>query len=122
MHDVAIKEISSQLKPILDHSAQGVYVYLDDEHKVCNEKFASLLGYNSPEEWAAVTESFPVAFVADESQHTLVSAYQDAMQDMVGSAITITWKKKDGELVESTVILVPLSFKGHVCAMHFIDV
>jgi hypothetical protein len=121
MHDAAIKEIASQLKPILEHSSQAVYVYLDDGHKVCNANFASLLGYDSPEEWAAVKESFPVAFVADESQHALVSAYQNAMQNMAGSSLEVTWKKKDGEPVESTVILVPLPFKGHVCALHFIE-
>ena len=98
-HGMLIKEISEQLKPILDHSEQAVYVYLDDHSKVCNTKFAELLGYASPADWAAVQGSFPEVFVDEKSQETLVSAFQDAMEGIVASAFDITWKKKSNEKV-----------------------
>jgi len=51
-HVELVQGISEQLKTILDKSEQAIYVYLDDTHKTCNKKFASLLGYNSVKQWA----------------------------------------------------------------------
>jgi phenylpyruvate tautomerase PptA (4-oxalocrotonate tautomerase family) len=44
-HEELIKGITEQMKPILDKSTQAIYIYLDDNHKVCYKKFADLLGY-----------------------------------------------------------------------------
>jgi hypothetical protein len=120
-HQDLIQEISGEYKDILANSSQAVYIFLDDDHKVCNEKFASLLDYNSPEEWAAVKENFPVAFVADQSQEILVNTYQKAMEECVGSKIKVSWKKKTGGNVDTEVILVPVSHNGHLFALHFIS-
>ena len=37
-HEELIAGISKQMKSILDSSQQAIYIYLDDIHKVCNEK------------------------------------------------------------------------------------
>ena len=115
-----IDGIRSQLAAIFEDSSQSVYIYLDDLHKVCNGRFASLLGYSSPEEWAKVEENFPEAFVSKESQGTLTSAYQTAMKEYLGSVNSITWKTKSGKPVRTTTILVPISFEDHDMALHFI--
>jgi PAS domain-containing protein len=111
----------NEQKEIFDSSNQAIYAFLDDAHKICNEKFASLLGYSSKEEWAGVQEAFPVAFVKEESRHALVEAYQNAMEHMAGATIKVTWKKKSGDTVDTTVILVPIAYKGQVFALHFIS-
>ena len=121
LHMELISGIEKQMKSILDSSQQAVYIYLDDIHKVCNEKFASLLGYRSPEEWAAVTESFPEAFVDRNSQETLVAAYQRAMDKLIPADINVTWKKKSKGTVTTSVILVPIEYEGHIFALHFIS-
>lgn len=120
-HDQLIQSITKEYQDILANSEQGVYIYLDDLHKVCNKKFANLLGYESEDEWAKIEESFPQVFVADESQETLVSSFQDAMEKGIGSTNEIVWKKKDGETVNTTVILVPVSNEGHLFALHFVS-
>lgn len=120
-HGNLIEEISKEYKEILENSDQAVYIYLDDEHKVCNEKFASLLGYESPEKWAEVKENFPSAFVAEESQETLVNTYIDAMEKYTAAKIKVSWKKKTGDVVETEVILVPVSHSGHTFALHFVS-
>jgi len=51
----------------------------------------------------------------------LVSTYQNAMNNFVGSSIEVEWKKKTGGKVKTRVILVPFSFNGHLFALHFID-
>ncbi|MEK6818624.1 MAG: hypothetical protein AABY10_01685 [Nanoarchaeota archaeon] len=119
-HENIIKEMHEQLKDIFDSSEQGMYLYLDDEHKVCNENFASMLDYDSVDEWVAVKENFPEAFVAEESQETLVNTFREAMENGIGSQIMVKWKTKSGEHIKSTVILVPISYRGHRMALHFV--
>jgi hypothetical protein len=120
-HVDMLQGLHDMLMPVFEHSAQAMYIYLDDESKVCNEQFATLLGYDSADEWAHMQGSFPALFVADESQEALVEAYQNAMEKMVASTNSITWKKKTGETVQTTVILVPIDFEGHLFALHFIQ-
>jgi PAS domain S-box-containing protein len=120
-HEQIIDGIKKQMHVVLKNSEQAIYIYLDDSHKLCNEKFSSLLGYESPEDWASVTESFPTAFVAKESQEKLVGAYQKAMEEMIGSQVEITWKKKNGSEVKTKVILVPISYKDQLLALHFVE-
>jgi PAS domain-containing protein len=120
-HEELIRGISEQMKSILESSEQGVYIYLDDIHKVCNKKLASLLGYRSPDEWARVEHSFPEVLVDERSREGLVNAYRNAMEKMVASTIELTWKKKSGGTVGTTVVLVPIAYSGHLLALHFVS-
>ena len=120
-HGQMIRGFYKEFKSIFDNSSQAIYLYLDDSHKLCNKKFASLLGYNSPKEWAAVDYSFTGAFVDPKSQHALINAYSNAMGKSIGSAISVTWLKKDDKKVNTKVILVPVAYKGHLMALHFVS-
>lgn len=119
-HEEIMKAAIEELKDVLDNSEQGIYIYLDDVHKTCNERFAKMLGYSS-KEWAAVKKPFTQAFVHEESQNTLVHAYGAAMERVVASSIEVTWVSKDGAEKKTAVILVPIEFKGHLMAMHFVE-
>jgi hypothetical protein len=119
-HEELVKGLYEQMKKIFESSEQAMYLYLDDKHKACNSKFAALLGYRSPKEWAE-TEGALEPFVAEKSQETLSSAYWKAMNQMVASAIPVTWKKKNGGTVNTTVILVPMAYAGHLFAVHFVS-
>lgn len=119
-HDELMTAIAEEYSELLDGSEQAIYIYLDDENKICNEKFSKLLGYDSPDEWASTNESFTEAFVADKSQEKLVKTYQKAMEEGAGSKIDITWKKKNNTEVETEIILVPIVFEGHLFALHFV--
>lgn len=120
-HEDLIRGIYEQLKEIFEESKQAIYVYLDDTHKIYNQKFASLLGYKSVEELSAVSEPFIEAFVMEKSQEILISAYRNAMEDKIGSDIEVSWKKKTGESVKTKVIIVPISYMGELFALHFIS-
>lgn len=119
-HQEIIDGIGQQFKEIFDESLQAIYVYLDDSHKICNQRFASLLGYKSIEEWSAIEQPFTEAFVTDESKEILVSTYGKAMENKIGSNIEVSWKKKSGESVKTNVIIIPISYKGELLALHFI--
>lgn len=121
-HTKLVQGFLKEQGDVFASSAQGIYAFLDDDARVCNQKFATLLGYESADEWASVDVkgSFPDTFVDGKSQTALVSAYQDAMENMAGSTFQVTWKKKTGGTVDSTVILVSVEYQGHVFALHFV--
>ena len=118
-HLEVLNQVYNQLKVIFEKSEQSMYLYLDDVHKVCNQIFSDLLGYGSPDDWAKTADFMEL--VDEQSQGTLVTAYQNAMQRLIGSTIEVTWKKKGGGTVDSSCILVPISYNGHLMALHFIS-
>lgn len=119
-HEGLVAGLYRQMKDVFDGSEQAMYLYLDDVHKVCNERFADLLEYESPAAWAAVDEPFPMVFVAPKSRRTLVSAYQAAVEQFVGASIDVTWQTRSGGTVDTNMILVPVAYDGHVFALHYI--
>ena len=119
-HEDLITGIAQQLKPILEKSEQAVYIYLDDTHKVCNKKFADLLGYKTAKEWASTDA--PLADIVEEDQESVITAYENAMEKMVASDIEVRVKNiKTGKLVKTRIILVPIAYSGHLFAMHFVS-
>ena len=67
LHMKAVRDLEGQYGLVMDKSADGVYIYLDDEHKACNEKLARLFGY-SKEEWER-TSPFLDNFVAPRARN-----------------------------------------------------
>ncbi|MEK6894979.1 MAG: hypothetical protein AABX48_00495 [Nanoarchaeota archaeon] len=119
IHEEILHWVSKEFKEILDGSEQAIYIYVCDRHKLCNKRFSSMLGYNSQKEWEMKDEA--LSDVKDEDQELLVSAYRKVMENKIGSSINISWKnKKKGNFVKTNVILVPLSYKGELFALHFI--
>jgi len=118
-HEELVAGLYGQMRTIFESSEQPMYLYLDDTHKTCNQKLASLLGYRTPQEWTRVEEFSDL--VAEKSVKNLVTAYQDAMTKMTGSTIEVSWRTKSGGAVDTNVILVPVSYNGHLFALHFIS-
>ncbi len=118
-HEELISGFYNQLKEIFNSSEQAIYLYLDDNHKVCNKKFAHMQGFDSPEEWAKVANPLEVG-VAKSSQDAMVSVYKDAMEKFVASKIDVKLKKKAGGTFDASVIMVPVAYQGHLFALHFI--
>ena len=46
-HEELVNGLYNQMKKILDSSEQPIFIYLDDNHKICNQRFAAFLGYKS---------------------------------------------------------------------------
>lgn len=119
-HEELIRGIGEQLKPVLEHSPQAVYVYLDDVHKLCNKKFADLLGYASPKAWAEVDA--PLADVAEDDQQSVIDAYWNASRKLIASQLDIRLKHvKTGKLTKARMIMVPMPFSGHIMVLHFLS-
>ncbi len=120
VHTAGLDLLVSDLQGLGDTSSQAMYVYLDDRTKWCNDRFAKLLGYATAAEWTAIEDSFTRAFVDPKSQATLVSAYQNAVEQGAARQIPVTWRRKDGKTAKTQVILVPVEREGHRMALHFV--
>ena len=117
-HEELVKGITEQMKPVLEKSEQAIYIYLDDNHKVCNTKFADLLGYKSPKEWAETDA--PLADVIEEDQPAVIKAYENATEKMLASSIEVRVKNiKTGKVVKTKMIIAPVGHAGHVFTAHF---
>ena len=118
-HRAIISGLAAQLREVFDRSPQGMYVYLDDRHKACNERFAQMLGYESAGAWDQ-PGAFTEQYVDEHSRRPLVDAYQAAMEHQVAATVNVTWKRRDGTLLPSSVILTPVAYDGELVALHFI--
>lgn len=118
-HEHLIEEIAKQFEPVLSKSPQGVYIYLDDEHKICNQKFADMLGYKSIQEW--VDNEYPLDDVAEEDQDRGVKAFTEASEHLKASSFTGSFVKKDGGKIGVEVTMVPVPYKDEVFVIHFIS-
>ncbi len=118
-HEHLIKELSEMLAPVFENSPQAIYLYLDDEHKNCNQKFADLLGYSSIDKW--LENMTPVSDISEEDQSKVIEAYGKASQGMEASQLSAHAIKKDGSKIEVDIIMVPITYRGEVFVLHFIS-
>jgi PAS domain S-box-containing protein len=117
-HDHLIKELTEQFEPIYTSSPQGVYLYLDDEHKSCNKKFADMLGYASPDEWVA--NEFPVGDVLEKDRENVIEAYMQASENLKASTLEATLVNKNGKQIKTEVTMAPITYRNEVFVLHFI--
>lgn len=110
-----------RLQDLFADSEQAMYVFLSDDLKACNERFAKLLGYRSPAEWAAIADDIPRAFVMDDSIEDVIEAFQAALHEGRAQVVPVAWRRKDGKGVKSKTLFVPFDHEGHRMALHFVD-
>jgi len=119
-HEELIKGIAEQMKILLKESEQAIYIYLDDSHKVCNKKFADLLGYKSPKAWA--DSEAPLSDVVEDDQQKVIDAYSNASEKGVAGSTNVKMKNiKTGEILNINLIISPIIYEGHIFTIHFLS-
>jgi len=119
-HEELVKGIAEQMKPVMAKSEQAIYLYLDDNHKVCNKKFADLIGYKSPKEWAEAEA--PLSDVLEEDQQSVIDAYMNASEKMAAGCLEVRVKNiKTGKIVKTRMIVAPVGHAGHVFTAHYFN-
>jgi PAS domain-containing protein len=113
-------ELRGQFQQILRESPQAIFIYLDDNHKVCNQRFATMLGYGSPEDWAEMKT--PVTDTTEDTRENLISAVMGALQDKTASSVQVSWKRRGGGVVDTNCITVPGFIGNMPYAIHFFSV
>ena len=118
-HEHLVKEIAEQFEPVFTKSPHGIYIYLDDVHKICNKKFAEMLGYNSVSEWVA--NEYPVGDVFEEDQEKVINAYGEASRNLKASKVFVSIVRKDSKKIKVNIIMAPITYKGEVFVIHFVS-
>lgn len=118
-HEHLIAELAEELGPVFSDSPQSIYLYLDDTHKTCNQKFADMLGYSSIQEW--VDNENAVGDIAEEDRDKVIDAYMQASQKFMATTLPATWIKKDGKKIKTSVTMAPITYKGETFVLHFIS-
>ena len=119
-HEELTAGIAAQNKILLTQSEQAVYIYLDDTHKVCNKKFADLLGYKTPKAWA--DKEAPLSDVIEADQQKVVDAYMAASEKGIAGSVDVRMKNiKTGKAIKTRMIIAPVIYEGHIFTIHYIS-
>jgi PAS domain-containing protein len=118
-HVKILRELSEQFEPMLKNSPEGIYLYLDEVHKICNERLAAMLGLTVPE-WEAM-EGFVNKHAADKDQAMIVDNYQRHIHETLTPArFRFTAIRKDGSTFKAETDMIPLPWRGETVALHFV--
>ncbi len=113
-------QLEEMFAPVLENSPDGVYLWLDDAHMICNKKLAKMFGYSSPKELCSKSP-FLGNFVHEESQEAFSMHYHKHIAKLSRPAtFRFTAKRKDGSSFAAETDMVPISFMGHAVAYHFV--
>lgn len=114
-----MRELAEQFRPVMEQSPDGVYLWLDETHKACNERLANLFGF-TVEEWSA-TQPFLENFVAEEDRRLYSWNYHNRVAAL---AFPVTFRfrglRKDGSTFAAETDMIPVSHRGHAVAYHFV--
>lgn len=114
-----IKDLAEQFRPVFEKSPDGVYLWVDETHKICNERLASLFGYTVGE-WSA-TQPFLENFVAEEDRRVFSWNYHNRVGTL---AFPVTFRfgglRKDGTTFSAETDMIPISYQGRAVAYHFV--
>jgi PAS domain S-box-containing protein len=118
-HEQILREMEEQFGPLFEQSPVGVYLYLTDTHKICNERMAHMHGM-TVEEWRN-TPTFLNDFIAGEDREMYARNYR---QYVAGLRHPITFRfrglRKDGSTFTAETDMIPLCWRGHAVAYHFV--
>jgi PAS domain S-box-containing protein len=118
-HEQVLNELLKQFTPVFLHSPDGVYLYLDDNHKVCNKRMADLFGM-TVEEWSK-TPNFLEGFVATQDREMIATNFQGHVGALT-RPVTFRFNaiRKNGETFIAETEMIPISWNGYPIAYHFV--
>jgi PAS domain S-box-containing protein len=119
-HERVTEELAEHLRPVFESSPDGVYIWLDEEHWICNERFTELFGYESADELKD-TPHLLQRLVHEDDQGIVSWNYWNRVQTL-SFPVTFRFRgtMKDGSECRVETEMIPLTFGGHTFAYHFI--
>jgi len=118
-HEDVLSGLLEQLMPVFSHSPDGVYLYLDENHKVCNKRMADMFGM-TVEEWRKVP-NFLEGFVAPQDRTLFASNYGEHVAALKNPAsFRFHGVRKNGETFLAETEMIPVTWNGHPIAYHFV--
>jgi PAS domain S-box-containing protein len=119
VHEQILSEIAEHFWPLFDRSPVGVYLYVTDTHKICNEQMARLHGM-TVQEWQSAP-TFLNDFIVAEDRERYARNYRE---HVAGLRYPVTFRfrglRKDGSTFAAETDMIPLCWRGHPVAYHFV--
>src|SRR5512146_2607400 len=105
-HVKILHELSEQFQPMFQKAPDGIYIYIDEVHKICSERFAKMLGL-SVAEWETM-EGFVNKHVAQQDLEAFINNYQQHIHQKL-TPVTLRFKalRKDGSSFPAEVDMIP---------------
>jgi PAS domain S-box-containing protein len=119
-HEVATKELAEHLQPLFNASPDGMYVWLDEEHWVCNQRFADLLGFDSPDELNDTPHFLQRMVHEDDQQHFSWNYWNRVQALAFPTTFRFRGTRKDGSTFQAETDMIPFTYGGHTFAYHFV--
>ncbi len=118
-HADVLETAMEHLGAVFDASPEGIYVWVDETHKACNEELAALFG-RTVEDWCGVAE-FLTSFVAEQDRERYATNYHTNVRGLQ-RPVTFRFRglREDGETFAAETDMIPLTFLGHPVAYHFV--
>lgn len=114
-----IDELAEHYQPLFASSPDGVYLWLDESHKVCSPRLAALFG-RSVEEWRQA-EPFLESFVAADDRPLFSWNYHHRVADLTYPAtFRFHGLRADGSVFAAETDMVPIVHRGRAIALHFV--
>lgn len=118
-HERILKELSEQFQPLFQKSPEGIYLYIDEVHKICNERLAKMFGL-TVKEWEAM-EGFVNKHAAEGDVETIVRNYHEHVhQKLTPTRFRFTGIRKDGSRFKAETDLIPFPWRGEMLALQFV--
>jgi PAS domain S-box-containing protein len=118
-HVKILKEISEQFQPLFQKSPDGIYVYIDEVHKICSDRFAKMFGLTVAE-WQAM-EGFVNKHVSEQDQALVVNSYQKHIHEsLTPIRFQVKALRKGGGTFRAEIDMIPFPWHGEMLALHFV--
>ena len=118
-HEKILRELAVQFGPLFESSPFGVYLYVEDNYKICDERMARMHGM-TVEEWQN-TPTFLNDFIVAEDRELYSKNYR---HHVAGLKHPVTFRfrglRKDGSTFTAETDMIPLCWDGHPVAYHFV--
>ena len=114
-----MRELAEQFRTVMERSPDGVYLWLDETHKTCNERLANLFGFTVEE--CSEAQPFLDSFIAEEDRALYSWNYHNRVARL---AFPVTFRfrglRKDGSTFAAETDMIPISHRGYAVAYHFV--
>ena len=118
-HKQVMKDLGKEFGPLMANSPDGIYFWLDEDNMICNEKLAKMFGY-SVSEMCSKT-SFLGTFIANKDQTKFSRNYQKSIAPLASPVrFKFSAVRKNGSTFAAETDMIPISYKGHAIAFHFV--
>ena len=119
LHERWIAEIEKEWAPLFDGCPDALYVYIDDEHKTCNQKLADLFGMTVEQFKAA--ESLLDECVAEESIDVVIHNYLHHFGEETRPVVfDIAARRQDGSEFPATLFNIPIVHDSQLMLLCFV--